>query len=76
MNPRFKIESRSSAATYHCMSHTVSGTFLDDCEREVLRKQLWQIADYCGLHILTYAIMSSYRRTGRISKFLPGARRG
>ena len=60
MSPRLKIESRSSAAVYHCMSHTVSGTFLDDCAKEVLRKQLWQIADYCGVHILTYAIMSNH----------------
>ena len=60
MSPRFKIEPRSSAAVYHCMSHTVSGTLLDDCAKEVLRKQLWQTADYCGVHLLTYAIMSNH----------------
>jgi REP element-mobilizing transposase RayT len=60
MGPRFKIESRCSAAVYHCISHTVAEVFLDDCAKEVLRKQLWQIADFCGVHILTYAIMSNH----------------
>ena len=59
--PRLKIESRSSEAVYHCMSRTVNGErWLDDTAKEVLRKQLWQIADYCGVHILTYAIMSNH----------------
>jgi REP element-mobilizing transposase RayT len=60
MNPRFKIESRHSAAVYHCISHTVAEVFLDDCAKEILRKQLWQIADFCGVHILTYAVMSNH----------------
>ena len=60
MNPRFKIESRSAAAVYHCMSHTVSEVRLDDSAREILRKQLWQVADFCGVHILTYALMSNH----------------
>ena len=60
MNPRFKIESRSSAAVYHCMSHTVSEVFLNDSAREILRKQLWQVADFCGVHVLTYALMSNH----------------
>jgi len=60
MNPRFKIESRSSAAVYHCMSHTVSEVRLDDCAKEILRKQLWQVADYCGVQVLAYAIMSNH----------------
>jgi len=33
---------------------------LDDVAKEVLRKQLWQIADYCGLEIITYAIMPNH----------------
>lgn len=59
--PRIKIESRSSAAVYHCMSRTVnSERCLDDTAKEIFRKQLWQIASYCGVHILTYAIMSNH----------------
>ena len=60
MFSRFKIDSRHSAAVYHCLTHTVRKEFFDDTAKEVLRKQLWQIADYCGLEILTYAIMSNH----------------
>jgi hypothetical protein len=43
------------------MSRTVNGErCLDDSAKEILRKQLWQIADYCGLQILTYAIMANH----------------
>ncbi len=46
---------------YHCMTRTVNGERLfDDQAKEVLRKQLWQIADYCGVQIVTYAIMSNH----------------
>jgi hypothetical protein len=45
---------------YHCHSHTVAEVFLDDRAKEILRKHLWQVADYCGLHVLTYAIMSNH----------------
>jgi REP element-mobilizing transposase RayT len=60
MNPRFKIESRHSAAVDHCLSHTTAEIFLDDRAKEIMRKQLWQVADYCGVNILTYAIMSNH----------------
>src|SRR5215469_18027849 len=43
------------------MSRTVnSERCLDDTAKEILRKQLWQIADYCGVNVLTYAIMSNH----------------
>ena len=43
------------------MTRTVNGAFLlDDPAKEVLRKQLWQIAAYCGIRVLTYAIMSNH----------------
>ena len=46
---------------YHCMSRTVNGEVKwDDCAKEVLRKQLWQVADFCGLQVLTYSIMSNH----------------
>jgi hypothetical protein len=32
----------------------------DDVAKEVLRRQLWQVADYCGVRILTYAIMANH----------------
>jgi hypothetical protein len=59
--PRIKVEARSAEAVYHCMSRTVnSERCLDEAAKEVFRKQLWQIADYCGVQVLTYAIMSNH----------------
>ena len=58
---RIKVDAGEGQAVYHCMSRTVNGErLLDDVAKEVLRKQLWQISDYCGLEIITYAIMSNH----------------
>jgi hypothetical protein len=60
-NPRFKIAPHLAPAIYHCMSRTINGERLfDDSAKEILRKQLWQIADFCGVQILTYAIMANH----------------
>ena len=51
---------RGRDAVYHCMTRTVNGELLfKDREKEVLRKMLWQVADFCGVEILTYCIMSN-----------------
>jgi len=43
------------------MSRVVGGAHLfGHREREVLRKMLWQVADFCGLEILTYCVMSNH----------------
>jgi REP element-mobilizing transposase RayT len=43
------------------MSRVVGGQMLlQDREKEVLRKMLWQVADFCGLEILTYCVMSNH----------------
>ncbi|MBL9214467.1 MAG: transposase, partial [Opitutaceae bacterium] len=43
------------------MSRTVNGEHLfDEVAKEVLRKQLWQVADYTGVEIITYAILSNH----------------
>ena len=48
-------------AVYHCMSRTVNGEFLfKDREKEILRKMMRQVADFCGVDILTYCIMSNH----------------
>jgi len=48
-------------AVYHCMTRTVNGELLlGDREKEVLRKMLWQVADFCGVELLTYCIMSNH----------------
>ena len=55
------MDAAEGAAVYHCMSRTVNGErLIDNVAKEILRKQLWQIADYCGVQILTYAIMSNH----------------
>ena len=50
-----------SSAVYHCMTRTVNGERLfEEREKEILRKMLWQVADFCGVEILTYCIMSNH----------------
>ena len=58
---RIKVNAAEGEAAYHVMTRTVNGEWLfDDAAKEVLRKQLWQIADYCGVQIITYAILSNH----------------
>lgn len=58
---RIKVDAGQGEAIYHAMTRTVNGErLLDDPAKEVLRKQLWQVADYCGVQVLTYAIMSNH----------------
>jgi REP element-mobilizing transposase RayT len=48
-------------AVYHCMTRTVNGELLfKDREKEVLRKMIRQIADFCGVEVLTFCIMSNH----------------
>ncbi|MFT6059570.1 MAG: REP element-mobilizing transposase RayT, partial [Lentimonas sp.] len=56
---RMKIGGRD--AVYHCMTRTVNGELLfKDREKEVLRKMIRQVADFCGVDVLTYCIMSNH----------------
>jgi putative transposase len=32
----------------------------DDTAKDILRRQIWQVANYCGVRIITYAIMSNH----------------
>ena len=58
---RIKVDAGEGEAVYHCMTRTVNGErLLDDVAKEVLRKQLWKVADYCGVQIVTFAIMSNH----------------
>jgi putative transposase len=48
-------------AVYHCMTRTVNGEFLfKDREKEILRKMIRQVADFCGVEVLTYCILSNH----------------
>lgn len=58
---RLKLPSENAVAAYHVISRTVNGErILDDEAKEVFRKQLWQVADYCGIQVLTYTILSNH----------------
>lgn len=59
--PRIKTAPSEGEAFYHCNSQTVNGEWLfDDVAKEVLRHQMWQTADYCGVSIITYAILTNH----------------
>jgi putative transposase len=46
---------------YHCMSRSVNNEMLfDDRAKEVMRKQLWEAVDFCGVKIVTYSLLSSH----------------
>lgn len=43
------------------MTRTVNGEMLfKDGEKEILRKMIWQLADFCGVEVLTYCVMSNH----------------
>jgi hypothetical protein len=59
--PRIKVSTELAEATYHCISRTVNLEWLfDDPAKEVFRKQLWQVADFCGVKIITYNLLSNH----------------
>lgn len=46
---------------YHVMSRTTGGQKLfGDVEKEALRRLLWRMAQFCGVEILTYALMANH----------------
>ncbi|MDR1011841.1 MAG: transposase [Opitutaceae bacterium] len=56
-----RIKIHGEDAVYHCISRTVNGERLfDEDAKEMFRRQMWQIADYCGVTILTYAVMDNH----------------
>ncbi|MCF3649050.1 transposase [Synoicihabitans lomoniglobus] len=58
---RIKVDAGEGVAVYHVMTRTVNGEhLLDDVAKEVLRKQLWQVADFCGVQVCTFALMSNH----------------
>jgi len=43
------------------MTRTVNGERLfKDREKEILRKRIWQVADVCGVEVLTYCVMANH----------------
>ena len=59
--PRIKVDPGTDLAVYHCMTRVVNKERLfDDPAREILRRQLWLVAEYCGVEVLTYAILRNH----------------
>ena len=56
---RLKVRGRS--AVYHCMSRAVNREQLFDTRaKEVLRRMLWQAAEFSGVEVLSYCVMSNH----------------
>ncbi len=46
---------------YHVMSRTCGGeVFFDDVEKEALKRVMARLADFCGVKLLTYAVMGNH----------------
>jgi REP element-mobilizing transposase RayT len=61
MSHPYRFKSKHNAAIYHCISRTISGEKLfDDHAKEILRKQLHQAAEFSGVKVITYALMSNH----------------
>jgi putative transposase len=62
----------AGAAHYHCMSRICGGErLLGAREKEVLAGMLWQAAAFCGVRVLTFAVMSNHFH---VLVFVPGKR--
>jgi hypothetical protein len=49
------------SGVYHCVSRVAGNQYLlGDKEKEVFRKQLFQVADFCGVEVLSYCVMSNH----------------
>lgn len=58
---RIKVSPADAEADYHCGSKTVNGEFLfNDRDKRTFRTQLWQVADFCGVQVLTYTILCNH----------------
>ena len=57
-----RIKVLKKDAIYHCMTRCVNGEFLigSDLCKEILRKGIWKAADFSGLEVLTYCVMSNH----------------
>jgi REP element-mobilizing transposase RayT len=61
MSYQTRFKSKHNAAIYHCISRTISGEMLfDDEAKEIMRKHLHQAAEFSGVKIITYALMSNH----------------
>ena len=60
---RFRILGKGPLESYcyHVMSRTCGGeVFFDDVEKEALRRVLWRMAEFSGIKVVTYCLMSNH----------------
>lgn len=56
-----RIKVVEQTAIYHCVTRCVGGAMLLDASaKEVLRKQIAYMADFCGVEVITYCVMSNH----------------
>jgi putative transposase len=56
-----RIKITNHTAVYHCISRIVGGEYLlDDPAKETFRIFMWQQADFAGLQVLTYCLMTNH----------------
>ncbi len=56
-----RITVASEPTVYHVITRVTRGEFLfGEVEKERLRKMLWQMADFTGVEVLTYVVMSNH----------------
>jgi putative transposase len=52
---------KEETAVYHVVTRTVNGAFLfADEDKEMLRRMLWQVAEFSGVRVLTYCLLSNH----------------
>ena len=53
--------SKGEGAVFHVVSRTVNGAFLfEAADKEMLRRMLWQVADFSGVVVLTYCLLANH----------------
>lgn len=56
-----RIKPKGRVVVYHCVSRIVGGQrLLGAIEKEKFRKLIWAQADFCGVEILSYCVMSNH----------------
>ena len=56
-----RIKVAGESAVYHCISRVVGGQMLlDDLGKEKLTELLGRLADFCGVEVITYCMMSNH----------------
>jgi REP element-mobilizing transposase RayT len=59
--PRIKVPAEKGEALYHCTSRVVGGQrLLDAPAREVFRRQMWTLVEFCGVELVTYDLLSNH----------------